>query len=323
MLTSELSFTAQLRKSVTLSRPLCHYFSIRPDTEMPAASDADHKNKLLKGLKGGMNIHMGDLRGEEALKLDCRVSSHAPVSLNDSNTNPFRSLWAHGGEKHLHTNTNMPPHTHTHTHTRTHKGYKIWLALFLFTIAKSITVNVLQLIWNTLANCDLKPRIVIPNQTDESALSLSLSLSLSLHFPSLLFTHTSPKLLCVFHTWRSALIKRGHSTSKIFGLFSGRFRWTPDWFVWCLCVRVCMCVCVCAHACVCVCVCVSDIIPREHQTVLQQLPADTRPVASRWPPPHTYTHTHTHTHTHTTFSSAQAWYLFIYGSILSFLFHPP
>ncbi len=124
----------------------------------------------------------------------------------------------------------------------------------------------------------------------------SLSLSLSLHFPSLLFTHTSPKLLCVFHTRRSALIKRGHSTSKIFGLFSGRFRWTPDWFVWCLCVRVCMCVCVCAHACVCVCVCVSDIIPREHQTVLQQLPADTRPVASRWPPPHTHTHTHTHTH---------------------------
>lgn len=91
MLTAKLSFTASLRKSVSLSLSS----SIQTDTKIPAFSDADHKNKLLKGLKGGMNIHMGDLRGEEIQKPDRGVSSQAPVSLNDSNTNPFRSLRAH------------------------------------------------------------------------------------------------------------------------------------------------------------------------------------------------------------------------------------
>ncbi len=114
MLTAELSFTAQLRKSVTLSPPLSLFFY-----------SAWHRNasrlwcwpqkQVIKRLEGVMNIHMGDLRGEETQKPDRGVSSQAPVSLNDSNTNPFRSLWAHGGEKHLHTNTNMPPHTRAHT----------------------------------------------------------------------------------------------------------------------------------------------------------------------------------------------------------------
>lgn len=110
MLTAELGFISE-----NLSLSLALLFSIGAYTEMPASSDADHINKLLKGLKGGMNIHMGDLRGEEMQKPDRGVSSQAPVSLNDSNTNPFRSLRAHQGEKHLHTNTNMPPpHTHMH-----------------------------------------------------------------------------------------------------------------------------------------------------------------------------------------------------------------
>jgi len=125
-------------------------------------------------------------------------------------------------------------------------------------------VNVLQLIWNTLANCHVKPRIVIPNQTDKSSL---------FPFPISSVYVRKPKIAVFFPTQKSALNKRGCSTSKIFGFLSGRFSWTPDWFVWCVCVSVS----------------VSDIIPREHQTVLQQLPADTRPVASRWPPPHTLT----------------------------------
>lgn len=87
---------------------------------MPAASDVDHKNKLLKRLKGGMNIHTEF----ESTGLDSRVNSQAPVSLSDFNTNPFRSLRAHRGEKHLHTNTNTPPHTHA-------EDYGIWLARFL------------------------------------------------------------------------------------------------------------------------------------------------------------------------------------------------
>lgn len=51
MLTAKQSF----KKTCHTHFLLC----IQPDTKMPAVSDVDHKNKLLKSLKGGMNIHTG------------------------------------------------------------------------------------------------------------------------------------------------------------------------------------------------------------------------------------------------------------------------
>ncbi len=287
MLTSELNFTAQLRKSVTLSRPLSLFFYSAWHRNASRLWCWPQKQVIKRPERGYEYSHGGFerrgsveawLQGEQSCSCLTKRFEHKSIQVLMS---------TRGWE----TFTYKYKYATTHTHTQTYKGYKIWLALFLFTRAKSITVNVLQLIWNTLANCDLKPRIVIPNQIDESALSLSLSISpFSL---SSVYTHKPKIAVCFPHTEKCSYQARTLNI-KDFWPFLRAFQMNAR-----LIRMVSVCVCVCAHACVCVCMCVSDIVPREHQTVLQQLPADTRPVASRWPLPHTYTHTHTHTHTHT------------------------
>ncbi len=179
MLTAELSFTAQLRKSVTLSPPLSLFFY-----------SAWHRNasrlwcwpqkQVIKRLERGYEYSHGGFerrgnaeawqRGEQSGSCLTKRFEHKSIQV----------LMSTRGWK-----TFTYKYKYATTHTRTYKGYRIWLALFLFTRAKSITVNVLQLISNTLANCHLKPRIVIPNQTDESSLSpFSLS-SVYMHEPKI------------------------------------------------------------------------------------------------------------------------------------------
>lgn len=92
----------------------------------------------------------------------------------------------------------------------------------------------LQLIRNTLANCHLKPRIVIPNQTDKSSLfPFSLS-SVCVRKPK----------IAVFSPHREVLLIRKDAQHQRFlafcqGVSAER---QIDSYGVCLCVRVCVCV---------------------------------------------------------------------------------
>lgn len=159
MLTAKLSFTASLRKSVSLS--LIFYSNWHKNSSLFWCWP---QKQVIKRLERGYEYSHGGFerrgnaeawqRGEQSGSCLAKRFQHKSIQVLTSTLG-----WK--------TFTYKYKYATTHTCTG---GSSIWLALFLSTRAKSITVNVLQLIGNTLANCHPKPRIVIPNQRDESPL---------------------------------------------------------------------------------------------------------------------------------------------------------